>query len=185
MKGLKDMGMLGRQYPDAIVDDTDDGAFSLGHHIQFEAWRTSCVGQAVVDQVVKDSTDLAGVGIHGHRLRSQCERDVRPAQLDAWPCSIRRLSDGFAKIQVDAPCWRASANEASTNEARLRLTLNACRVTIFSSNVSDANGPTPFTAAHTAITEAMRAAGAAPASRNRHAAIAISGRTRYSSRNWF
>ena len=63
--------------------------------------------------------------------------------------------------------------------------LNACKVIIFSRSVSEANGPLPLTAAQTAITDAMSAAGAAPASRNRQAATAIKGRTRYSSRYWF
>ena len=63
--------------------------------------------------------------------------------------------------------------------------LKAWRVTIFSSRVSDANAPTPLTAANAAITEAISAAGAAPASRNRQAATAIRGKTRYSSRYSF
>ena len=40
--------------------------------------------------------------------------------------------------------------------------MNACRVTIFSSSVSEANEPTPLTAAQTAITEAIRSAAEPP-----------------------
>ena len=53
--------------------------------------------------------------------------------------------------------------------------LKTCRVTIFWSRVSPANGPLSFTAAHTATPDAIRAAGAAPRSRNRSAANMISG----------
>jgi hypothetical protein len=63
--------------------------------------------------------------------------------------------------------------------------LKAWSVTIFSSRLSCANGPSPWTAAHAATTDAIRAAGAAPWSRKRQAASAIRGSTRYSSRNWF
>src|SRR5438477_1646208 len=98
--------------------------------------------------------------------------------------AMARLADAYRRV-ISSLCCRASANDASRYEARLRLTLNACRVTIFSSRLSEANGPTALTAAHAAITDAIRAAGAAPASRNRQAATAIRGRTRYSIRNWF
>src|SRR5437016_14468307 len=90
---------------------------------------------------------------------------------------MARLADRYRR-DISSLCCRASANDASRNEARLRLTLNACRVTIFSINVSEANGPTPLTAAQTAITDAIRAAGAATARQNRHAASGVRGRGR-------
>lgn len=72
------------------------------------------------------------------------------------------LAEKYRRDMSSLRCL-ASAKAASNKEAKLTLTLKACKVSIFSSSVSDLNGPLPFTAAHTAITEAISAAGAAPA----------------------
>src|SRR6266568_2666128 len=68
---------------------------------------------------------------------------------------------------------------ASTNEQKAELALNTCRSTILWNNVAPANGPHPFTDAHTPIPVASSAAEAAPRWRNRHAAHQRNGNTRY------
>src|SRR5690348_18064274 len=59
-------GTLQLRHSDAVVDDMHDCSIPFGDRIQFDARRTSRIGQAVIDQVVEDSTDLRTVDIDGH-----------------------------------------------------------------------------------------------------------------------
>src|SRR5439155_17655771 len=102
MKGLKYKGALRVRHPNAVVDDVDDGSISFGNRIQFEAWRPSRIGKAVVDQVVQDPADLACVTIHRHRFRPKSRRDLRPGQLDAWPRTVDRFLERLSKVQLSA-----------------------------------------------------------------------------------
>ena len=98
MKRPKDASPFALRHSDPIVGDVNDGPGGACGHAHSQPRRTGGVGEAVVDQVVQDATELACIGFHLHRFRVQRGRDVRPVELGTRPRPFDRRQHDVSEI---------------------------------------------------------------------------------------
>src|ERR1700694_4378890 len=82
----------------AVIGNPYDGSIALLRHADREARRANAIGQAVVDQVVEDATQLFGVCLHRDRIRGQARGNLGIKQMGAWQSALPRILDDLPQV---------------------------------------------------------------------------------------